>query len=84
MAQVLLLSLLQVHVLRAVGCPVVEWFLFQCVIIEARAVQDVEGAMEAVNAFVKTAPTFIAKVQVTITSFALDTDGHDVRRESLS
>ncbi|CAM9727941.1 unnamed protein product, partial [Scytosiphon promiscuus] len=35
----------------------------QCVIIESRAMQEVEGAMEAVNDFVKTAPTFIAKVQ---------------------
>ncbi|CAM9909110.1 unnamed protein product, partial [Laminaria digitata] len=35
----------------------------QCVIIESRAVQEVEGGMEAVNGFVKTAPTFIAKVQ---------------------
>lgn len=33
-------------------------------IIESRAVQEVEGGMEAVNGFVKTAPTFIAKVQV--------------------
>lgn len=36
----------------------------KCVIIESRAVQEVEGGMEAVNDFVKTAPTFIAKVQV--------------------
>lgn len=36
----------------------------QCVIIESRAAQEVEGGMEAVNDFVKTAPTFIAKVQV--------------------
>eukprot|EP00903_Cladosiphon_okamuranus_P013351 g12443.t1 len=35
----------------------------QCVIIESRAAQEVEGGMEAVNDFVKTAPTFIAKVQ---------------------
>ncbi|CAN0102450.1 unnamed protein product, partial [Sphacelaria rigidula] len=35
----------------------------QCVIVEARAVQEVEGAMDAVNCFVKTAPTFIAKTQ---------------------
>lgn len=38
--------------------------LYQCVIIEARVLQEVEGGMEAVNGFVKTAPTFIAKVQV--------------------
>lgn len=36
----------------------------QCVIIESRAIQEVEGAMETVNDFVKTAPTFIAKAQV--------------------
>lgn len=35
-------------------------------IIESRAVQEVEGGMEAVNGFVKTAPTFIAKVQVNL------------------
>lgn len=41
------------------------WFVVpQCVIIESRAAQEVEGGMEAVNDFVKTAPTFIAKVQV--------------------
>ncbi|CAN0289293.1 unnamed protein product, partial [Ectocarpus sp. 12 AP-2014] len=37
----------------------------QCVIIESRAIQEVEGAMETVNDFVKTAPTFIAKAQST-------------------
>lgn len=36
----------------------------QCVIVESRAVQEVEGAMETVSDFVKTAPTFIAKAQV--------------------
>ncbi|CAM9607990.1 unnamed protein product, partial [Discosporangium mesarthrocarpum] len=34
----------------------------QCVIIEAKPL-DVEAAMDTVNAFVKTAPTFIAKAQ---------------------
>ncbi|CAB1114993.1 unnamed protein product [Ectocarpus sp. CCAP 1310/34] len=37
----------------------------QCVIIESRAIQELEGAMETVNNFVKTAPTFIAKAQST-------------------
>lgn len=48
------------------GCKTRSLSLFglQCVIIESRAVQEVEGGMEAVNGFVKTAPTFIAKVQV--------------------
>ncbi|CAM9849154.1 unnamed protein product, partial [Choristocarpus tenellus] len=35
----------------------------QCVIIEAKSLEEVESAMDAVNAFVKTAPTFIAKIQ---------------------
>lgn len=46
-------------------CPCLHFVLLQCVIIESRAVREVEGGMEAVNDFVKTAPTFIAKVQVT-------------------
>lgn len=33
-------------------------------IIVAKTMEELEGAMEAVNGFVKTAPTFIAKVQV--------------------
>ena len=45
-------------------------WLLQCVIIESRAAQEVEGGMEAVNDFVKTAPTFIAKVQVSFQFWA--------------
>lgn len=36
----------------------------QCVVIEARVLHEVEAAVETVNSFVKTAPTFIAKIQV--------------------
>lgn len=52
--------------LKLEGMPTTCLNRSQCVIIESRAIQEVEGAMEAVNDFVKTAPTFIAKAQVII------------------